>query len=99
MKGKNGSHLLVRVPNRTVFKNKLGEVVFEMNTENNAKMVLARGGAGGKGNYYFLSNENRMPQQFEAGHKGENFEYHIELKLIADAALVEKKLLFFYLIN
>ncbi len=29
-----------------------------------------------------------MPQQFEPGHKGEQFEYHIELKLIADAALV-----------
>lgn len=49
MKGKNGSHLLVKIPNKTVFKNKLGEVVFEMNTEKNSKMVLAR-------LFFFLNN-------------------------------------------
>ena len=79
---------MVNVPNGTIIKDSNGEVVFELRKDGSRKVVLARGGAGGKGNYYFLTNENRAPKQSEAGHAGQRFEYHIELKLIADAALV-----------
>ncbi len=43
---------------------------------------------GGKGNYYFLSNERRRPVDFEPGIPGEQAILNIELKIIADAALV-----------
>ncbi|CAF0776776.1 unnamed protein product [Brachionus calyciflorus] len=86
MKGKSGQHLIIKVPVGTIFKSETGEV-HEL-TEKKPMFVAARGGAGGKGNYYYLSNENRRPKQFEAGHKGEQFIYDLELKLIADAALI-----------
>jgi GTP-binding protein len=57
----------------------------------------ARGGQGGKGNYYFLSNEKRKPTEFEYGHEGQSMTLNIELKLIADAALVNLKKVFKYL--
>jgi hypothetical protein len=43
---------------------------------------------GGKGNYYYLSNTNKEPKQFEVGHKGEIKELVLELKVVADAGLV-----------
>lgn len=67
----------------------------ELNAEKISSYVAARGGAGGKGNHYYLSNDNRKPRQFEVGHVGEKKTYHIELKLIADAALVIFNFFFF----
>lgn len=88
MKGKNGQHLVIKVPIGTTFKpindpNNITDLA-----KNNAMFIAARGGAGGKGNYYYLTNENKKPTQVELGHIGEEFTYDIELKLIADAALV-----------
>jgi len=87
MKGKSGQHLLIQVPMGTIFKDLNDDVVFEI-SQNEPMFVAARGGAGGKGNHYYLSNENRKPMQFETGHAGESFNFFLELKLIADAALV-----------
>lgn len=50
--------------------------------------VAARGGAGGKGNYHFLSNENRAPAYAEEGAKGEERKLLVELKTMAHAGLV-----------
>ena len=88
MRGKDGRHLQVAVPDGTVIKNELGEIVVELNAATQPKHVVARGGSGGKGNAYFLSNLNRRPTQSEPGRPGQQFIYHVELKLIADAALV-----------
>jgi GTP-binding protein len=71
----------------TIFKDLNDDVIFEI-TDNEPMFVAARGGVGGKGNHYYLSNENRRPTQFETGHVGESFNFLLELKLIADAALV-----------
>lgn len=87
MKGKSGQHLVVKVPKGTIFKSEDGEFIQELD-ENKPMFVAARGGAGGKGNHYYLSNDNKRPKEFEHGHKGEQFVYNLELKLIADAALI-----------
>lgn len=79
--------MIIKVPVGTIFKTLDGQIIYDLN-KNNSMFVGARGGAGGKGNYYYLSNDNRRPQQFEPGHVGEELAYNIELKLIADAALV-----------
>jgi len=50
--------------------------------------IAARGGAGGHGNEFYLSNENREPEYAEYGSPGEVMEYNVELKLIAHAGLV-----------
>ena len=92
MSGKSGKHVVIKVPPKTILRDESGEIVVEMNEHKTAKFVGARGGAGGKGNYYYLSNDNKKPKQFELGHKGQQKVYHMELRLIADAALVIYKI-------
>ena len=52
------------------------------------EFVLCRGGAGGKGNVHFKSSRNRAPRQYTEGGKGEEGNYILELRTIADAGLV-----------
>jgi len=50
--------------------------------------LAARGGAAGRGNQHFLTNDNRAPLCAEMGGKGEILEYDVELRVIAHAGLV-----------
>ncbi|XP_033123735.1 mitochondrial ribosome-associated GTPase 2-like isoform X2 [Anneissia japonica] len=50
--------------------------------------VAARGGAGGKGNRHFLSNENRAPQIATRGMPGEQRTFELELRVMAQAGLI-----------
>ena len=50
--------------------------------------VLCKGGGGGRGNVHFKSSRNRVPTQFTDGEDGEEGEYYLELRKIADAGLV-----------
>ena len=50
--------------------------------------VLCAGGKGGKGNVHFKSSRNRAPIQFTEGDEGEQGHFLLELRTIADAALV-----------
>ena len=50
--------------------------------------MLCRGGAGGKGNVHFKSSRNRAPRQYTDGEEGEEGYFLLELRTIADAALV-----------
>src|SRR6185369_15715770 len=51
-------------------------------------VIAARGGAGGRGNATFLSNARRAPGFAEQGEYGEEHWLRMEVKLLADAALV-----------
>ena len=57
-------------------------------TRDGQKFVLCRGGAGGKGNVHFKSSRNRAPRQYTEGEKGEQGHFLLELRTMADAALV-----------
>ena len=50
--------------------------------------IAARGGAGGRGNRFYLSNENRAPTVYEEGAKGEERTLLVELRIMAHAGLV-----------
>ena len=52
------------------------------------EFVLCAGGKGGKGNVHFKSSKNRAPIQFTDGTEGEQGYFLLELRTIADAALV-----------
>jgi len=52
------------------------------------RFVLCRGGAGGKGNTHFKSSRNRVPRQFTEGEPGEEGDFLLELRMIADVGLV-----------
>jgi GTP-binding protein len=93
MRGKNGKDLVVRVPMGTLFKSANGEVESELR-KHDATFVATRGGAGGKGNAYYLANDNRRPRQFEYGKPGEEVTLEVQLNIIADAAFVNFFLVF-----
>jgi GTPase len=57
-------------------------------TRDGEEFVLCRGGAGGKGNVHFKSSRNRAPRQYTDGEEGEQGHFLLELRTIADAALV-----------
>ena len=54
------------------------------------RLLVARGGKGGRGNARFASSTVRSPKLAEAGEEGERFVYKLELKMLADVAIVGK---------
>lgn len=52
------------------------------------RVLVARGGRGGRGNFHFRSSRVTTPKRFEFGHKGDEFNVRLELKLIADVGFV-----------
>jgi GTP-binding protein len=64
-----------------------GEQIADL-TQNGEEFLLVGGGAGGKGNVHFKSSRNRAPREYTEGGEGENGYFFLELRTIADAALV-----------
>src|SRR5438874_7629608 len=64
-----------------------GEQIADL-THDAEEFLLCRGGAGGKGNVHFKSSRNRAPRQYTEGGEGESGYFFLELRTIADAALV-----------
>jgi GTPase len=52
------------------------------------EFILCQGGGGGKGNVHFKSSRNRAPVQYTEGEEGEQGHFLLELRTMADAALV-----------
>ncbi|MBS4168241.1 GTPase ObgE [Parachlamydia sp. AcF125] len=87
-KGRNGQDLILKVPCGTLVKDiQTGEVLHDLK-ENGQKIVLCKGGKGGRGNDSFKTPTNRAPNICTEGQKGEACEIEFELKLIADVGLV-----------
>jgi GTP-binding protein len=85
--GKAGAELEVAVPEGTVVRAADGEVLADLQGEGD-RWLVARGGQGGRGNARFLSNRRRAPSFAEQGEVGEERWLNLELKLMADVALV-----------
>jgi GTP-binding protein len=85
--GASGSHLEVPVPIGTVVRSADGEVVADLAGAGD-RWMAARGGRGGHGNARFLNNRRRAPAFAEQGEKGEEFWFDMELRLLADVAIV-----------
>ena len=87
-KGANGEDIVLRVPLGTIVKQTdTGEVIGEVNALGD-RLVLARGGRGGKGNAFFKSPTNRAPRHAQPGEEGEGCAITLELALLADVGLV-----------
>jgi GTP-binding protein len=85
--GKGGTDLVVDVPEGTVVRARDGELLADLVAHGDT-WLAARGGQGGRGNTRFLSNARRAPSFAEQGEYGEERWLQLELKLLADAALV-----------
>ena len=85
--GKGGGDLLVPVPEGTVVKDQDGVVLADLVNPGD-RWEAAEGGRGGRGNARFLSNRRRAPGFAEQGEVGEEHWLRLELKLMADVALV-----------
>ncbi len=86
--GANGAELVLRVPTGTVVRDAdTGEELGDL-TAHAQTLVVAEGGHGGRGNPHFMTPTRRAPAFAELGEPGEERSLTLELKLLADAALV-----------
>jgi GTP-binding protein len=85
--GARGRDVEVPVPVGTVVRDREGIVVCDLLTDG-ARALVAEGGQGGRGNARFLSNRRRAPAFAEQGERGQERWLDMELKLMADVALV-----------
>jgi GTP-binding protein len=85
--GKAGDDIVVPVPVGTVVRDREGEVLADL-VHVGDRYLAAEGGRGGRGNARFLSNRRRAPAFAEQGEHGEEHWLRLELKLLADVALV-----------
>jgi GTP-binding protein len=85
--GASGSDLVVAVPEGTQVKTRDGELLADL-VRHGDRYLASHGGEGGRGNAKFLSNARRAPGFAEQGEYGEEHWLRLEVKLLADAALV-----------
>ena len=86
--GKNGTDLILKVPEGTVIKDaESGKVIADMSGENRQQTIL-KGGRGGLGNQHFATSTMQAPKYAQPGQEAIEIEVLLELKVIADVGLV-----------
>ena len=86
--GQDGRSVVLQVPVGTaVYDMETGELVHDFK-EPDERVVIARGGRGGRGNQHFATPTHQAPREHELGRPGEERALRLELKLLADVGLV-----------
>jgi len=86
--GKSGADEFLEVPLGTIVRNaETNEILFEI-TEDQQEVILIKGGKGGLGNWHFKTSTNQTPRYAQPGLPGEEGEFLLELKVLADVGLV-----------
>jgi GTP-binding protein len=87
-RGRGGEPLIIKVPLGTlVFDLETGELLADLLTPGE-RLLLARGGRGGKGNAHFVSSRFRSPRLSQPGEPGVERRLRLELQILADIGLV-----------
>ena len=86
--GKSSEELIIKVPEGTTIYELEGDQVLADLSQDGDRWLAVRGGRGGRGNARFLSNKRRAPTFAEQGEEGEEKWLRMELRLLADVALV-----------
>ncbi|MBR8702154.1 GTPase Obg [Fusobacterium sp. DD29] len=88
MYGKTGEDLIIKVPVGTQVRDvETGKLLLDMNVPNESRLLL-KGGKGGYGNVHFKSSVRKTPKIAGKGREGAEIKVKLELKLLADVALV-----------
>ena len=85
--GEDGKDIILKVPIGTLVHNLSTGEDLEIITIGQ-RLLVVKGGRGGKGNFKFRSSTNTSPTEFQEGLSGEEYELRLELKLIADVGFV-----------
>lgn len=86
--GRDGESVVLKVPVGTiVYDKESGEKLYDF-SQPDERVVIAHGGRGGRGNQHFATSTHQAPREFELGKPGEERVLRLELKLLADVALV-----------
>ncbi|HET6840388.1 MAG TPA: GTPase ObgE [Candidatus Angelobacter sp.] len=86
--GRDGESVILKVPVGTiVYDQTTGEKVYDF-AKPDERMIVAHGGRGGRGNQHFATSTHQAPREHELGKPGEERVLRLELKLLADVALV-----------
>jgi GTPase involved in cell partitioning and DNA repair len=86
--GRDGESIVLRVPVGTLLYDEAdGKLIHDFATPDE-RIVIAKGGRGGRGNQHFATPTHQAPREHELGRAGEERNYRLELKLLADAGLV-----------
>lgn len=86
--GKDGKDVIIKVPVGTEIINIENNELIADITESNSKIVIAKGGIGGKGNSEFATATRQAPRFAQDGLPGEEFQVRLELKLLANVGIV-----------
>jgi GTP-binding protein len=86
--GRDGEGIVLKVPVGTiVYDEDTSEKVHDFSRPDE-RVVIARGGRGGRGNAQFATSTHQAPREHEEGRPGEERNFRLELKLLADVGLV-----------
>jgi GTPase len=88
MNGSDGQDMVLKVPIGTLIYHKETNNLLSDITEHGQQWIAAEGGRGGKGNAYFKSSTHQTPRFAQNGEPGVAIPVHLELKLLADIALI-----------
>ena len=86
--GAGGNDVVLRLPVGTQILSDDQQTVLADLTIEGQRFILAKGGAGGKGNAFFKTSTNRAPRKSQPGERGQEIWVWLRLKLIADAGLL-----------
>ena len=86
--GREGEEVILKVPVGTIlYDDETGEKIHDFSHPDD-RIVIARGGRGGRGNARFATSTHQAPREHEPGRPGEERVFRLELKLLADVGLV-----------
>ena len=86
--GKNGSDLVLKVPEGTIIKEAESEKVIADMSGENQRQVILKGGRGGQGNMHYATATMQAPKYAQPGQSAQELWVKLELKVIADVGLV-----------